>query len=133
MPTTFNPTTSTRTTFNPTTNSPTTNAPTTTTSPTTNAPTTFNPTTNSPTTNSPTTNAPTTFNPITGPLLIERCQRIWHYDNFVYNACPISDYTQELKCQYVTIPDTHIAESWYYDPNTFKSYKYKPSGQGITD
>ncbi len=33
--------------------------------------------------------------------------------------------------QYVTIPDTHIAESWYYDPNTFKSYKYKPSGQGI--
>eukprot|EP01083_Nonionella_stella_P192630 711935_1 len=71
--------------------------------------------------------------PVAEPLLINRCQRVWHYNSFTYNVCPLTDYTEPLKCQYATIPDTHIAESWYYDPNTFKSYKYKPSGQGITD
>eukprot|EP01083_Nonionella_stella_P152346 488187_1 len=59
--------------------------------------------------------------PIHGPLFINRCQRIWHHSQFTYSACPLSDYTDPLKCQYATIPDAHIAESWYYDPITLKS------------
>eukprot|EP01083_Nonionella_stella_P112168 329613_1 len=71
--------------------------------------------------------------PIHGPLLINRCQRVFNHDTFTYGACPLSDYIEPLKCQYATIPDQHIAESWYYDPLTLKSEPYKPSGTGIAD
>ena len=71
--------------------------------------------------------------PVDGPLLINRCQRIWTYTDFKYSVCPLSDYSEPLMCQYTLIPDAHIAESWYYDPVTFKSTKYKKGGNGIAD
>merc|ERR1740123_1818079 len=71
--------------------------------------------------------------PVIGPLFINRCQRIWHYQDFKYSVCPMSDYSATLTCKYTTIPSEHIAESWYYDPSTFESTKYSEGGNGITD
>ena len=69
--------------------------------------------------------------PIEGPLLLNRCQRNWLYDEFLYSVCPLSDYQQTLKCQYATIPEQHIAESWFYNPLSLKSVLYKLGGSGI--
>ena len=71
--------------------------------------------------------------PVEGPLLISRCQRIWFYNEFLYSVCPLSDYTEPIKCQYATIPDEHMAESWYYDQTTKKSTLYKSAGPGISN
>ena len=69
--------------------------------------------------------------PIQGPLLINRCQRTWYYDEFTYSVCPLSEYTHPIKCQYATIPDEHMAESWYYDEITKQSTLYKRAGSGM--
>lgn len=68
--------------------------------------------------------------PVDGPLFVHRCKRTWRYNNFAFTACPLSDYAQPLKCQAATIPDDHVAESWYYDPLSLRSTMYKPAGGG---
>lgn len=71
--------------------------------------------------------------PVDGPLILNRCQRSWFYDEFTYSVCPKSEYMHSIKCQYAQIPEAHLGEAWYYDEITKKSTLYKKSGSGIHD
>ena len=68
--------------------------------------------------------------PISGPLKLNRCQKLWFYNEFTYSVCTLADYQQPPTCQYAAIPEDHLAESWYYDPLTFKSTLYRNAGPG---